>query len=78
MRELPVSEQVAAFVTAARRGVAAALAGSDDRLLVVVGPCSIHDSRQAIDYATRLRQQIDLHHEDLHICLLYTSDAADE
>jgi len=44
----------AEFVARTRREIAAILAGSDDRLLVVVGPCSIHDPAAALDYAGRL------------------------
>lgn len=69
MRELPVSREIADSVTEARNAGAASLSGSDDRLLVVVGPCSIHDSAQAVDYATRLRDQIAIHREDLIILM---------
>lgn len=52
--ELPVSEAVAATVTQARTEVIDILDGRDDRLVVVVGPCSIHDPEAALDYAERL------------------------
>ncbi len=54
--ELPLSDAGAAFVTRTRREVAAILADEDQRLLVVVGPCSIHDPDAALDYAARLRE----------------------
>jgi len=54
-RECPVSEAAVNTVTAARAAVHRVLAGEDDRLLVVVGPCSIHDPAAALDYAGRLR-----------------------
>ncbi len=50
----PLSEQGAEFVTEARQQVANILNGRDRRLMVVVGPCSIHDPRAALDYARRL------------------------
>jgi 3-deoxy-7-phosphoheptulonate synthase len=52
--ELPVSEPAQLFVEDSRRKIAALLRGEDPRLLVVVGPCSIHDSEQALEYARRL------------------------
>jgi 3-deoxy-7-phosphoheptulonate synthase len=52
--ELPLSPESAAVVVDGRRDVTRVLAGDDDRLLVVVGPCSIHDPDAALDYAGRL------------------------
>ena len=69
MRELPASEEMAAFVTEKRQAAARCLHGADDRLLVIAGPCSIHDRTQAIDYATRLREQSTIHQEDLSILM---------
>jgi 3-deoxy-7-phosphoheptulonate synthase len=53
--ELPAGEAEAAFITASRAATRAVLRGVDDRLLVIVGPCSIHDPASAIEYAERLR-----------------------
>ena len=53
--ELPADDAVQAFVERSRDEVAAVVHGSDPRLLAVVGPCSIHDHEQAIEYAQRLR-----------------------
>ena len=53
--DYPADPAVQAFVAASREQVAAIVHGSDPRLLVVVGPCSIHDSEQALEYARRLR-----------------------
>ena len=55
MEDIPAEEQHCDFITAGRERVTAILEGRDDRLLVVVGPCSIHDTRAALDYAERLR-----------------------
>ena len=52
--ELPLSDDGAALVARARRKVAGILGGTDDRLLVVVGPCSIHDPAAALEYAQLL------------------------
>lgn len=54
-REMPLSPQARATVAAGREAVKAVLDGSDSRLLVVVGPCSIHDPHAALEYARRLK-----------------------
>ncbi len=56
MERLPVSDAALALVERSRAAVADVLHGRDDRLIVVVGPCSIHDHEQAIDYAQRLQR----------------------
>ncbi len=57
--ELPATERAAETVYHARRQICAILSGEDDRLLVVAGPCSIHDTQAARDYAVRLKQAIE-------------------
>ena len=54
MREIPRTLTATRIVMAARNAIHAILQGTDDRLLVVVGPCSIHDPAAAVDYAERL------------------------
>ncbi len=54
--ELPAGEAEAQFIAASRAATRAILRGQDDRLLVVVGPCSVHDPASALDYAARLRR----------------------
>jgi 3-deoxy-7-phosphoheptulonate synthase len=54
MREIPRTLTATRVVMAARNAIHAILSGADDRLLVIVGPCSIHDPIAAIDYAERL------------------------
>lgn len=54
MREVPRTLTATRVVMAARNAIHAILNGKDDRLLVVVGPCSVHDPAAAIDYAERL------------------------
>jgi 3-deoxy-7-phosphoheptulonate synthase len=51
---LPLSADLGAQVAAHRRSIRAILNGEDSRLLVVVGPCSIHDPQSALEYAERL------------------------
>ncbi|MFL5441379.1 MAG: 3-deoxy-7-phosphoheptulonate synthase, partial [Myxococcales bacterium] len=55
LREIPASEEMAASVFAARQAIHRILVGADERMLVVIGPCSIHDPRSAIEYAKRLK-----------------------
>src|SRR5262249_10552551 len=52
--ELPLDDGLAQTVERARTEVCSVLEGTDDRLLVVVGPCSVHDPAAALDYAGRL------------------------
>jgi 3-deoxy-7-phosphoheptulonate synthase len=54
MREIPRTLTATRVVMAARNAISAILAGADDRLLVIVGPCSVHDPAAALDYAERL------------------------
>ena len=56
MEELPITEKISTVIAAARKDAAAIVRGEDDRLLVVVGPCSIHDPEAALEYATQLAQ----------------------
>lgn len=63
---LPATEQAHALVESSRDAVSRVLHGQDDRLVVVVGPCSIHDHEQAMDYARQLKVQADALSQDLH------------
>jgi 3-deoxy-7-phosphoheptulonate synthase len=53
--ELPTTDDHGEVVRRGRRVVAAAMRGDDDRMVVIVGPCSIHDPDGALEYAQRLR-----------------------
>jgi 3-deoxy-7-phosphoheptulonate synthase len=53
--EYPVSPRVSAFVEQSRREISAVVSGVDDRLLAIVGPCSVHDPVAAVEYAARLK-----------------------
>ncbi len=59
LEELPVTAPVEAVVERSRAELAAVLHGDDDRLIAVVGPCSIHDHDQAMQYARLLRSAAD-------------------
>ncbi len=67
--ELPVSDSIRTSVRSARETIAAILDGSDRRLLVVVGPCSIHDPKAAFEYAGRLRELADELEDSLFIVM---------
>jgi 3-deoxy-7-phosphoheptulonate synthase len=56
MEELPLGEQSSRTVVEGRQQVQAVLRGDDDRLVVVAGPCSIHDPAAALEYARRLSE----------------------
>jgi 3-deoxy-7-phosphoheptulonate synthase len=67
--ELPTTENASATVHSARAAVREVLRGEDRRLLVVVGPCSIHDPKAAREYATLLKSAIDELSDDLCIVM---------
>jgi 3-deoxy-7-phosphoheptulonate synthase len=67
--ELPLSARVADVVERGRDQVRAIMDGVDDRLLVIVGPCSIHDPKAGLEYARRLVSQAEKHKEDLLIVM---------
>jgi 3-deoxy-7-phosphoheptulonate synthase len=55
IEEIPITERASNVVADARAAIANVLAGRDPRLVVVVGPCSIHDTAAALEYATALK-----------------------
>jgi 3-deoxy-7-phosphoheptulonate synthase len=59
MEKLPGSQRALSLVERSRQALSRVLQGSDDRLIVVVGPCSIHDHAQAIEYAHELKTAAD-------------------
>ncbi|MEJ2386003.1 MAG: 3-deoxy-7-phosphoheptulonate synthase AroG [Chromatiaceae bacterium] len=68
-QEFPISDAAAETVFRARREIQAILHGEDDRLLVVVGPCSVHDSEAAMEYAACLSGIRDELKNDLMIAM---------
>ena len=67
--ELPVSDTVAAVVDRGRAEVVDILDGRDDRLLVIVGPCSIHDPDAGLEYARRLAAHAETLSGDLRVVM---------
>ena len=56
LREFPASEKAAQTVYETRQAIHRILHGADDRLLVIIGPCSIHDVKAAKEYAAKLKE----------------------
>ncbi|MEI9948910.1 MAG: 3-deoxy-7-phosphoheptulonate synthase [Pseudomonadota bacterium] len=69
MEELPASEADTQLIAEARAEVARIVTGEDDRLVIVVGPCSIHDPEAGIEYAQRLKPLADALRADLKIVM---------
>ncbi|MDX6691423.1 MAG: 3-deoxy-7-phosphoheptulonate synthase [Solirubrobacteraceae bacterium] len=69
LERLPLEPDSAALVVRGREETTAILDGTDDRLLVVVGPCSVHDADAAIDYARRLSAEAARHSADLFVAM---------
>ncbi|WP_236788525.1 3-deoxy-7-phosphoheptulonate synthase [Amycolatopsis sp. GM8] len=68
-QEHPMDPDVAKTVAAGRDATIDILDGTDDRLLVVVGPCSVHDPEAAVDYAIRLAEKADALRDRLHVIM---------
>lgn len=67
--ELPITEAASATIYNARNGICEILGKRDQRLLVLVGPCSIHDTKAARGYATLLKSAIAEFSSELHIVM---------
>ncbi|MDX8397471.1 MAG: 3-deoxy-7-phosphoheptulonate synthase [Mariprofundaceae bacterium] len=67
--EHPISELASQTVSEARKNIHSILKGDDDRLLVVVGPCSIHCPELALEYATRLKSLKEQYADQLQIVM---------
>lgn len=67
--ELPVSAKAEQTVSAARQAIHRILHGQDDRLLVIIGPCSIHDPKAAMEYAQRLVAERERFKDQLEIVM---------
>jgi len=68
-REYACSDRASATVSKTRRALQRILHGRDDRIIVVIGPCSIHDPAAAIEYAQRLKEQRDRFAGELEIVM---------
>ena len=69
IKELPLTEQMGKQVLEQRAQICDILHGRDDRMLAIVGPCSIHDPKAAHEYATRLAELADELKRDLLIVM---------
>jgi 3-deoxy-7-phosphoheptulonate synthase len=69
LAELPVSERAAEVVATARRDAAKVISGQDDRLMVIVGPCSVHDTQAALEYAALLQKEAKKHAGELLVVM---------
>ena len=67
--ELPLSDEATATVEDSRAEVRGVLDGTDDRLLVIAGPCSVHDPVAALDYAARLMEVREACRDDLLVVM---------
>lgn len=68
-KQLPLSAEAAAFVQKTRDEIADVVNGRDDRLVCVVGPCSIHDKEVALAYGQQLKQMVDEFKNELVIIM---------
>lgn len=68
-KELPLGDAEANLIAESRRSAGAVIAGTDDRLMVIVGPCSIHDPVAAVEYAQRLAEISPRYRENLLIVM---------
>ena len=69
LSDIPIDAELAEHVAASRQAIHHVLHGDDDRIVVVVGPCSIHDTEAALDYAERLRSAAARLQDDLFIVM---------
>ena len=69
IREFSCNDKASATVSASRTAIHRILHGQDDRLLVVIGPCSIHDTKAAMEYARRLAEQRQRFAGDLEVVM---------
>ena len=68
---LPITETAAETTAKGRRDVEQVIDSKDDRLVVIVGPCSIHDANSALEYAGRLKKLKDELADDLVLSLIH-------
>jgi 3-deoxy-7-phosphoheptulonate synthase len=69
LREFPATPTAAEVAFEARQDIHRILYGADDRLLVVIGPCSIHDVDAALEYARKLKAEADRFRDDLLVVM---------
>jgi len=69
IEEIPISEQASNLIANARQTMTDVIEGSDARLLIIVGPCSIHDVRAALEYGVRLKTLADRYADHLVVAM---------
>ena len=69
LQQVAISDKASEIVATGRESIHNILTGKDDRLLVIVGPCSIHDPKSALEYAERLTRIRDELKDDLYIVM---------
>lgn len=69
LREFPITDRAAQVTAETRAAIHRILHGADDRLFVVIGPCSIHDPKAALEYASKLKGEKDRLASDLLIVM---------
>ena len=69
MRDIPLSERAAQTTFDSRAAIHRVIHDADDRLVVVIGPCSIHDTQAAIEYAQRLMVEREKYKDTLEIVM---------
>jgi len=67
--QIPLDQATADFILESRKQIENIITGKDDRLLVVIGPCSIHDTEAAIDYAKKLKVLSEKYKDELLIVM---------
>eukprot|EP00811_Abedinium_folium_P036544 NODE_9244_length_1437_cov_5.482443.p1 GENE.NODE_9244_length_1437_cov_5.482443~~NODE_9244_length_1437_cov_5.482443.p1 ORF type:complete len:377 (+),score=97.77 NODE_9244_length_1437_cov_5.482443:84-1214(+) len=69
IKDVPATDACVATVRTGVSAIAACLAGTDDRVLVIAGPCSLHDPASAMEYARRLKVEADRHSGELFVVM---------
>lgn len=68
-QQIPLDDETANFILNSRQNIESIINKQDDRLLVVIGPCSIHDTKAALDYAAKLKTLHDKYQDELLIVM---------
>ena len=69
LKEVPATERASEVIAASRKEIAKVIHGGDDRLVVIVGPCSIHDPEAAYEYADKLKAEAARHAAELLVVM---------
>ena len=69
IEEIPVLDESYGVISESRKEIANIIHGKDDRVVVIVGPCSIHDTKAALEYATRLKKEMAKYKENIFVIM---------